>query len=227
MNANIDNICNGLCNYAQSLKREVNIMIKNIIPQREALSISTSMANEKSSHVSNPERPWMVAGGTALAVGILGAILSGHSWSYIVGGMGIASIIYGQTKKKPQEITGVSPQRQSLSAPKGYEIAEKVIEVSKMVEEKWRAKVEECKGMVQRVIENSSASLEVKDSLMGQTYTTERITIDFDTIVSNIESQQASSYPSILSEYEKMINNCIDMAMADQIAVYKNISQKI
>lgn len=226
MNEEINKICKGLRDFAQSLKQDAARKIKDILPKPESMSIPDMRSNPQS-HVSNPERPWVVLGGSALIVGVLGAIFSHGAWAYVVGGAGVASILYGKTQKKPQDRTTVSTARQSISEPKGYEVAEKVIETSKMVEDKWRAKVEECKGMVQRVIEASSASVDTKGSLIGQTYTTERISIDFDAIISRLDSQPASSYPSILSEYERMVNTCIDKAAAEQIAIYQNISQKL
>lgn len=226
MNATIDNICKGLRDFAQSLKQDSARKIEEILSKSSEMTIPETLGRPRS-HVSNPERPWVVAGGTALAVGVLGAIFSGGAWSYVVGGAGLASILYGQTQKKPQEgHSGVVP-RPAVAEPKGYEVAEKVIAVSKMVEDRWRAKVEECKGMVQRAIEASDATAETKDSLIDQTYTTERVTIDFDGVVSRLDAQPASSFASILSDYERTVLSCIDKAAEEQIAIYRNISQKL
>ncbi len=216
----------GLRDFAQSLKQETTKMIKEAIQTKrdEALPL---VVNRKQSYVSNPERPWILAGGTALVVGVLGAVFSWGAWSYVVGGAGVVTILYGQTKKKPQDRTEVVRTRESVSEPKGYEVAEKVIEISKMVEDKWRTKVEECKVMVQKAIEMSSASIELKDSLMGKTYTTERVSIDFDIVVSRLESQIPGTYPSLLSDYERIVNGSIDKAAEEQIAIYRNISQKL
>lgn len=226
MNIKIDNICNGLNAFAQNLKQDATAQIKEIPPRQRAVPIREPQAHQQSV-ISNPERPWIVAGGTALAVGVLGAIFSNGSWSYVLGGMGVVSILYGQSKKRPKNEYYESQSAQPMSEPKGYEVAGKIIEISKIVEKKWRDKVEESKSLVQQAIEDSNASLELKDSLMGKTYTTERISIDFDDVVSRLDSQPSSTYPSILSEYGRILSNCIDKAAYEQIAIYKSIAQKL
>lgn len=226
METKIDNICNELRDFSQALKQEATGRIKNILPTTDT-GINTDANVIGHPYVSNPERPWIVAGSAALAVGVFGAIFSNSTWPYVVGSGGVASILYGQTKKRRHEITNLSQPKQSAFEPKSYEVIEKVIEISKIVEAKWRNRVEDCKVMVQQAIKASTATPEVKDSLMSHTFTTERISIDFDSVVSRIESQPASSYPSILSDFERMLNNCVDRTTTEQLAIYKNISHNI
>lgn len=226
MNTKIENTCNELNAFAQSLKQNVANQIKGILQKQEVVALRVPQVQPQGG-VSNPERPWVVGGASALAVGVLGAIFSDGSWSYVLGGAGLISIIYGQTKKKPKNEYSGSQTVQPVSGPKGYEVASRVIEISKYVENKWRDKVEEAKSIVQRAIEDSNVSSELKDSLIGKTYTTERVSIDFDDVVSRLESQSSSAYPAILSDYGKMVNNSIDKAADEQIAIYRYISQKL
>ncbi|MBD5185183.1 MAG: hypothetical protein HDS92_01100 [Bacteroidales bacterium] len=227
MNAKIDAICQGLSDFAQSLTQEAARKTKEILLQ-EGNVAPLKNAERPMTYVSNPERPWMVAGGVALAAGIVGAVFSDDtSWPYILGAAGVASIVYGQSKKKTPEGPDTTATGHSAHGPKSYEIAEKVIEISKMVERKWRDEVENCKGMVQRTIEASPLSAEAKDSLLGETYTTERVSIDFGAIIARLNSQPATSFPLILSEFERIVTSSIDKAAAEQIAIYKKISQPL
>ena len=231
MNTNIDNVCKGLYNFAQCLKEEVSKKFKKVLLQNISTPTNMSTVRPQSyRHVSNPERPWMLTGGVALAIGVVGIFSSGGTWSYILSAAGVGSLLYGQSKKKRPENSNSNPTANSTIATselKSYEIAEKVIEISKSVEAKWRAKVEECKSSVQQAIQASSASEEDKDSLLSQTYTTERVSLDFDTVVARLESSVVTSYLGILSEYGIYVNRCIDKAVNEQITIYNNISQKL
>lgn len=226
MNSVIDNINQGLRNFAQSLKQEATAEIKNALPKSSPAPVPVRPAHGDS-NVSNPERPWVVAGGAALAVGIIGILCSSGSWSYILGGAGLASIIYGQSQKRPQDNRAVPQSLTSFPEPKGYEVAEKLIAISKMVEDKWRSKVEECKGAVQNAIQAASVSPETKDSLIGLTYTTERINIDFDPIISKLDTATPAAFLSILAEFEGIVTRSIDKAVSEQTAIFNNISQKL
>lgn len=228
MNTNIDAICSDLNNFAKSLKEEVALQIKNILPPEATNPETTTLARQRTNrHVSNPERPWMVAGGVALAVGIIGILSSGGTWSYLLSATGVGSMLYGQSKKKQHESNTYSQSVSTPIEPKSYEIAKKIIEISKSIEAKWRVKVEDCKSSVQRVIKSSSASVDDKNSLLSQTYTTERVSINFDTYVIRIESASVSSNHLILLEYKEYVDSCIAKAATEQIAIYNNISQNL
>lgn len=226
MNTNINTICVELRSFEHSLKEEVAHQVKNIIPKRVEMT-TPPVRPQSNGQVSNPERPWTIGGSVAIAVGIIGILSSGGTWSYILGAVGVGSVLYGQTKmKKPES----AKNSQSVNTPvgvKSYEVAEKIIEISKSVEAKWRAKVEDCKGAVQRAIESSSISSDNKESLLSQTYTTERVSINFDTYVTRIESASSTTYPIILREYEGYVKNCIAKAVDEQIAIYNSISDKL
>ncbi|MBD5342535.1 MAG: hypothetical protein HDR93_04655 [Bacteroides sp.] len=228
MNTKIDIICTGLRDFAQSLKAEAKHDIANILPkQGSVVPPSRTPGSKSNNHVSNPERPWMLAGGAALVIGAIGAISSGGTWSYVLGSAGIASIIYGQTKKNGHEISVNARPVDSTPEPKSYEVAEKVIEIAKSTEAKWRDKVEDCKSSVQRIIESSSVSADEKDSLLSQTYTTERISIEFGTYLTRLESASVSSFPLILADYEAYVGSLIEKVAKDQIAIYNSISAKL
>lgn len=229
MNTNIDNVCKGLCNFAQCLKEEVSKELKKVLPQNISTPTNMSTVRPQSArHVSNPERPWMLAGGVTLAIGVVGIFSSGGTWSYLLSAAGAGSLLFGQSKKKrPENSNSTANSTNATIELKSYEIAEKVIEISKSVEAKWRAKVEECKSSVQQAIQASSASEEAKDSLLSQTYTTERVSLDFNSVVSRLESGVVTSYPGILSDYGIYVNRCIDKAVNEQISIYNNISQKL
>lgn len=229
MNTTIDNVCSGLRNFAQSLKDEASNELKNILPLVATTPATvTAYPQQSNRQVSNPERPWMLAGGAALAIGVVGILSSGGTWSYLLSVAGVGSLLYGQSKKKHQvNNNSTANSTNTTTELKSYEIAEKVIEISKSVEAKWRAKVEECKSTVQRAIQSSSAAEDDKNTLLSQTYTTERVSLNFDSVVGRIESSAATSYPGILTEYGLYIGNCIDKAANEQIAIYNKVSQKL
>ena len=128
MNPKIDIICSGLRDFAQSLKVEAKHDIANILPKQGSMvSPTRTIGTQANHHVSNPERPWMLAGGAALVIGAIGAISSGGTWSYVLGSAGIASIIYGQTKKSGHERNVNTQPVNSTPEPKSYEVSEKVI----------------------------------------------------------------------------------------------------
>lgn len=226
MNENINLVCNELHNFAQSLKQEASERIRAIRPKIENMP-QPARQLQAQSQVSNPERPWIVGGAVALGAGVIGAVASDSSWPYALGTLGLISIGYGLTKKNSQPLPANSQPAPSADTPKGFELAEKVIEVSKSVQNSWRNKVEECKTAVQHAIERSSAPETTKAEVMSLTYTTERISISFDTAVSGIESQPATAYSAILSEFERTVTAEIDKAANTQIAVYTNISNKL
>lgn len=229
MNQNIDNLCYELRNFAHSLKQEVALKVKDILPQGRdtGSNFNANLSSQSVRYVSNPERPWMIAGGTGLAIGVIGAISTGATWSYLLGAAGVISILWGQSKKKQQQRTSSSKPVNSNSAPNSYEVAEKLIDLSNKIEDKWRSKVEEFKIVVQGIISASSTSADLKDLLLSQTYITERVSIDFDKTLYRLEHEPVSSYTAILSEYERIANNSIDKTTDEQIAIYKNISQNI
>lgn len=226
MNDVINSVCIELQDFSRVLKEDASKSIKNILPKSTPQIPSTPV--RQGSQVSNPERPWQVSGVAAIAVGVIGAFTSSGVWPYVVGAAGVASVIYGQTKKNSgRKETSVPYANAEMSEPKAYEVSEKVIEISKMVENKWREKVESCKSKVQSAITASSASADIKDTLMSDTYTTERISIDYDDVMRQLESKPSSSYPAILAEYERNVTNCISKAVSQQVAIYSNISQKL
>ena len=227
MNIIINNVCNELHEFSTSLKQDAAKRIKDILPKAAVQTPSAPV--RQGGHVSNPERPWHITGVASIAVGVIGAFTSsGSAWPYIVGAAGVASVIYGQTKKSSGEKdTSQQFANTHNTELKAYEVSEKVIEISKMVENKWREKVESCKSKVQAAITESSVSTDIKDTLMSDTYTTERISIDYDDVMHQLESKPSSSYSAILAEYERTVANCISKAASQQVAIYSNISQKL
>lgn len=227
MNLAIENICTELQDFTRVLKQDASKQIKDILPK--APSTVPSAPVRPNGQVSNPERPWMVAGIAAVVAGGIGLFTSsGSAWPYVVATAGIGSVIYGNSKKTSGKEGRRLPQTDaSVQKPKSYEVSEKVIEISKMVENRWKEKVETCKAGVQQAVNASYAAVDLKDSLLNDTYTTERVSIDFDNVLNKLESHPASSYPIILSDYDRIVSAAVEKAATDQIAIYKKISQKL
>lgn len=227
MNVSIENICSNLMATADSLKKDAEFGINQILLASKVEQSNQSPSETAHVHISNQERPWMITGGIALTVGVLGCVFSKGVWPYVIAGAGVASLAYGQTKKNKLGRNDSNKHEQPISGLQGYEVADKAIQISKSIESQWKAKVEVCKVAVQKVITNAAIPQELKDCLMTQTYTTERISIDFDNIVSRLESESADHYTAILYDFRTIVLRSIDSSVTAQISTYRNISQQL
>ena len=92
-------------NFAENLANECRMNIEAIKIKDSKPSLE-QIAKEKDS----PDRPWKLFGMAAIAVSAIKLLVSNSStvWPYVVGGVGVASVVYGvtvgQKKKKNSSI---------------------------------------------------------------------------------------------------------------------------
>lgn len=221
MNVTIDKECISLKDYAQQLCKDVNQFQFDKTETRPV-----PVPQSTTSHVSNPDRPWKVAGGVAIAAGVLTIISSNSLWGYLLGAGGIASWYIGSTKK--QSNVKKQPQSQVGSFYLGLDLSERILEFTKEIEGKWNKKVELAKTSVQRVITSSSSDEFLKQSLMGETYYTERINFDVSSFADRLAVVADENLAnSIVKEYTVKFIGKIQSVCEAQIRVYNNISKQL
>lgn len=224
MNATISNVCSDLKTFAMSLEDIASADINRLIVTNVATATQPSITT---SCPSNPERPWMLAGGVALGVAVIGALASKGIWPYIIGIGGIASIAYGKAKSSHDNGSKHVTPTQSQHSLQSYEVIEQILEICKVIENKWRDKVEEAKSIVQAEIESSDVDTSTKDMLFSQTYTTERISINTAQVTNAIENQPSEHRQQILIDFLSQVKNDIQQTLLSQVKIYSNISEKV
>ena len=80
--------------FAENLAKDLRMKIEAIEVKKSEPSLE-QIAKEKDS----PDRPWKLFGTAAVAVSAIKLLVSGSSavWPYVVGGVGVASVVYGIT----------------------------------------------------------------------------------------------------------------------------------
>lgn len=222
MNVTIDRECISLKEYAQQLCKE----IVDKVQFTKTESVSTTLPQTTTSHVSNPDRPWKIAGGVAIAAGVLTVISSNSVWGYLLGVGGLASFYVGTTKT-PSKAKN-QPQSKVNSPFSGLELSETVLDVTKEIESKWKNKVESAKTTVQRAITESAVDESLKQSLMGETYYTERINFDVSSFVDRLTVATDEGLANrIVKEYIEKMREKIQSVCNAQVGVYDNISKQL
>lgn len=222
MNVTIERECSSLKEYAQKLCKEI---VDNVQFTKTG-TLSVILPESTTSHVSNPDRPWKIAGGVAIAAGVLTIISSNSFWGYLLGAGGLASFYIGTTKT-PSKANKQTPSN-TCSSFSGLELSEKILEVTKEIETKWRNKIEEVKNAVQRAIASSAADDSLKQSLMGETYYTERINFDVSSYVERLAVATDEGLANrTVREYVERMRDRIQAVCHTQVEVYMNISKKL
>ncbi len=218
MNQNIESICKSLEAASGDLQMFAKENLANIAvaPRPTSTVVATT--------TTYPGRPWKVAGTAGIIVGVIGLLSSNSIWPYIVGAAGLGSVCYGMTRKPEQDSQVSSPT--SSSTPT-YVMAEKLLQVIKEVEKKWKEKVETAKDGVQGVINASQLSNSAKDELLGETYYTERISIDETPMVTALENAAPTEVTMLINTSSSMITQSIRETAVKQISVYQSISAKL
>lgn len=224
MNTIISKECDSLREFASNLTHEAktSLSVTNM-----AASATTTSARHSGSNVSHPERPWIIAGGASLAIGVISAISTNSVWSYVLGACGVASLYVGSTKKAParsQKDDGASTATSVL----GLEYADKILSVTRDIEDKWRNRVEEAKSNVQRAIAVSVADDDTRQSLIEKTFFTERINMQVDKYVSRLsETADRSVIIGTVSDYLKALTDTTESVSRKQTEIYMQISQEL
>lgn len=222
MNVTIDRECMSLKEYAQQLCRE----IVDKVQFTKTEHVSTTLPQATTSHVSNPDRPWKIVGGVAIAAGVLTIISSNSFWGYLLGAGGLASLYIGTTKATSKSKN--QPQSKVKSPLSGLEFSERVLEATKEIEDKWKHKVESAKTAVQRAITDAAVDESLKQSLMGETYYTERINFDVSSLVDRLTvASDEGLADRIVKEYTEKMREKIQTVCNAQVRVYDSISKQL
>ena len=225
MNNSIIAITNSLKYFSDSLCGELEKAFKE-----EKISTAPQKRVEISkSNISNPERPWIVGGATALVVGTLTAIFTNSWWSYLIGGCGIVSLCIGAGQKNNRGRTKSYQHPIQSPAINNFEVADKIVNITKEIENKWKNKVEDSKDKVQRAISQSTVSNTEKERLLSETYSTKRINFNFDPFVDKL-SNNALSYENVqqvVDDFVKKLTVTIQNITSEQINIYDIIAKQI
>lgn len=222
MNDIINKECISLRECANQLCLEVHSKLQ--VPKIDSQVISTSQRHP--SNVSNPDRPWKIAGGIAMAAGVLTIITSNSFWGYLLGAGGLASIYVGTTKK--HSTSNSNSHSQETSSISGLDISERILNLTKEIEKKWKEKVEASKKEVQRAIESSHVDDQMKQLLMGETYYTERLNFDVSSFVDRLTlTNDINTANSIIEEYKDNMCANIRSVCESQVKIYTNISDQL
>lgn len=221
MNTTINKVCSDLNQLAISLENSSRTEIQKMIEP----TTHPHTAPKSSSHTSHPDRPWMIAGGLAVAGGIIGAFATKGVWPYVIGASGLVSMVYGKTIVAKNDNEPVINEHRVPA--QSYEIVEKIINLSKSIESKWRESVEHAKTIVQGEIESANVDSETKNRLLSMTYITERVSIDTAEVSSDIESQPVEYRHQILMNFLSQVIKDINNTFETQVNIYNSISKEI
>lgn len=226
MNNSIIVINNSLKSFSDSLCGELEKAFK----ENKISTVPQQRVEISKSNISNPERPWIVGGASALVVGTLTAIFTNSWWSYLIGGCGIVSLCIGAGQKNKRSRNN-SFQNYTIPSPSinNFEVADKIVNLTKDIETKWKNKVEDSKDQVQKVINQSNILNTEKERLISETYSTKRINFNFDPFIDKL-SNNAISYEyvqKVVDDFVKELIVTIHKITSEQINIYDIIAKQI
>ena len=225
MNKEINQVCISLRDYGAELTREVSNLLTQSLPTEPVYPIPY----QSKDYVSHPDRPWMIGGGCAFVAGaitVLPADSSYARWGILLGAAGIVSLCVGYSKKK--SVPGPVEEPSAPTSLSGVKYAEKIIEVTQEIENKWKKCVEVAKDNVQKAINSSGAEENLRQSLLEMTFTTERIHMEVYSYVKRLsEASDSVVIQQIVDEYKNAFEKTIRSVVNSQIEIYNTISQKL
>lgn len=170
--------------FAENLEKDLRMKIEAIEVKKSGPSLE-QIAKEKDS----PDRPWKLFGTAAVAVSAIKLLVSGSSavWPYVVGGVGVASVVYGitigQKKKNSSHIEKPIDYNQVIN--------EQISTIRSLLNEKelgWEKYTDSVKSDVQNVINQSSLSEEEKQACLNFTYYVNRINISMSKFIDDLNA---------------------------------------
>lgn len=224
MNPNISIVIESLNQCSLSLCKEVESEVTKMV---QITHSPIQMMERTSNNISNPERPWIVGGGTALAVGTILAIFTNHWWSYVIGGCGIVSLCIGAGQRNNSNASRNHNETNRLKPSfNALDFCDKIIELTKSIENKWREKVEYSKDIVQRAIHNSALSQPEQEKLLSDTFSTHRINFDYDSYIGKLSTGVSFEYAKqVIESFGKELQNSIRKVASEQIKIYSSIGE--
>lgn len=171
----------------------------------------------------------MLGGAASIVCGVVAIAASNSAWGYLLGAAGIGALCVGAKKKNDSADKGDDKvSSRGTSSVDGSEIADKVMEITKEIESEWTRRVEEAKGTVQREITKSAVGEEVKQSLMEDTYVTERVNLDVNgTMDALYAANDIVSITGIVKSYLRSVDTTVKEAAQKQTSIYETIAKKL
>lgn len=214
--------------FAENLAKDLRMKIEVIEVKKSEPSLE-QIAKEKDS----PDRPWKLFGTAAVAVSAIKLLVSGSSavWPYVVGGVGVASVVYGitigQKKKKNFHIDEPIDCNQVIN--------EQISAIRSLLNEKelgWEKYTDSVKLDVQNAINQSSLSEEEKQACLNFTYYVNRINISMSKFIDDLNAiAQDISFVDKVNvlrlRFAKEVSDYIINAAKMQIEEYKKIISTI
>ncbi|MBM6718706.1 hypothetical protein QVO32_09285 [Bacteroides gallinaceum] len=214
--------------FAENLAKDLRMKIEAIEVKKSEPSLE-QIAKEKDS----PDRPWKLFGTAAVAVSAIKLLVSGSSavWPYVVGGVGVASVVYGitigQKKKKNFHIDEPIDCNQVIN--------EQISAIRSLLNEKelgWEKYTDSVKLDVQNAINQSSLSEEEKQACLNFTYYVNRINISMSKFIDDLNAiAQDISFVDKVNvlrlRFAKEVSDYIINAAKMQIEEYKKIISTI
>lgn len=169
-------------NFARNLANECRMNIEAIKIKDSKPSLE-QIAKEKDS----PDRPWKLFGMAAIAVSAIKLLVSNSStvWPYVVGGVGVASVVYGVTVGQKKK------KNSSIKEPIDYNqiINEQISAIRPLLDKMeidWEKYTDSVKSDVQNTINQSSLSEEEKQACLNFTYYVNRINITMSEFIDDL-----------------------------------------
>lgn len=169
-------------NFAGNLANECRMNIEAIKIKDSKPSLE-QIAKEKDS----PDRPWKLFGMAAIAVSAIKLLVSNSStvWPYVVGGVGVASVVYGVTVGQKKK------KNSSIKEPIDYNqiINEQISAIRPLLDKmeiNWEKYTDSVKSDVQNTINQSSLSEEEKQACLNFTYYVNRINITMSEFIDDL-----------------------------------------
>lgn len=214
--------------FAENLAKDLRMKIEAIEVKKSEPSLE-QIAKEKDS----PDRPWKLFGTAAVAVSAIKLLVSGSSavWPYVVGGVGVASVVYGitigQKKKKNFHIDEPIDCNQVIN--------EQISAIRSLLNEKelgWEKYTDSVKLDVQNAINQSSLSEEEKQACLNFTYYVNRINISMSKFIDDLNAiAQDISFVDKVNvlrlHFAKEVSDYIINAAKMQIEEYNKIISTI
>lgn len=214
--------------FAENLAKDLRMKIEAIEVKKSEPSLE-QIAKEKDS----PDRPWKLFGTAAVAVSAIKLLVSGSSavWPYVVGGVGVASVVYGitigQKKKKNFHIDEPIDCNQVIN--------EQISAIRSLLNEKelgWEKYTDSVKLDVQNAINQSSLSEEEKQACLNFTYYVNRINISMSKFIDDLNAiAQDISFVDKVNvlrlRFAKEVSDYIINAAKMQIEEYNKIISTI
>lgn len=205
---------NQLANDTKKAINDVTLHEKEISPLKQSKDV--------------PSRPWLLTGGTCLAIGVIGIIANDSKWLYYVGTLGVIALSVGITKKyaEKNKINSYSSNI-NIDEEKAF-IVEQCNKVLDKTKKDWDNFMDLLKSEIQNMIRYSSISEEKKEEYLSFTYYPETLSLSTLNLIDKFETifNDSEFASQIIREKAKFANEIaldISRAVKKQTEIYNKI----